>query len=224
MTKKLICEAFGTFCLVFAGTGAIVVNEITSGAVTHVGVSIIFGLIVMAMIYSIGEVSGAHINPAVTLAFAIARRFPLRQVAPYICAQLVGAISASTVVRFLFPGDSTLGRTMPSGSVSQSFILEILLSLILMFVILMVSTGAKEKSIIAGIAVGSIVALEALLAGPISGASMNPARSFAPALLSMQFQYSWIYLIAPIIGMAMAVPIAQTVIPQNPPLQYSTEL
>jgi aquaporin NIP len=224
MTKKLICEVFGTFCLVFAGTGAIVVNEITSGAVTHVGISLTFGLIVMAMIYSIGEVSGAHINPAVTLAFAIARRFPLRQVVPYICAQLAGAISASIVVRFLFPGNSTLGRTMPSGSVSQSFILEIFLSLILMFVILMVSTGAKKQSIIAGIAVGSIVALEALLAGPISGASMNPARSLAPALVSMQFQYSWIYLIAPIIGMALAVPIAQTLISKNPPLQYRTEL
>ncbi len=224
MTKKLICEAFGTFCLVFAGTGAIVINEITSGAVTHLGISLTFGLIVMAMIYSIGEISGAHINPAVTLAFAIARRFPPRQILPYICAQLAGAISASAVVRFLFPGNSTLGRTMPSGSASQSFILEIFLSLILMFVVLMVSTGAKEKSPIAGIAVGSIVALEALFAGPISGASMNPARSLAPALLSMQFQYSWIYLIAPIIGMAMAVPIAQTVIPQNPPQQYSSEL
>ncbi len=104
MTKKLICEVFGTFCLVFAGTGAIVINEITSGAVTHLGISLTFGLIVMAMIYSIGEVSGAHINPAVTLAFAIARRFPLTQVVPYTCAQLAGAISASVVVRFLFLG------------------------------------------------------------------------------------------------------------------------
>jgi aquaporin NIP len=215
MTKKLICEAFGTFCLVFAGTGAIVVNNITHGAVTHVGISLTFGLIVMAMIYSIGEISGAHINPAVTLAFAFIRRFPLKHLVPYICAQLTGAIAASVIVRFLFPGDSTLGRTMPSGSAAQSFILEIVLSLVLMFVILMVSTGAKEKSVIAGIAVGSIVALEALLAGPISGASMNPARSIAPALISQHLQYSWIYLIAPIVGMAMAVPIAQTVISQK---------
>lgn len=222
MTRKLICEAFGTFCLVFAGTGAIVVNNITHGAVTHVGISLTFGLIVLAMIYSIGEISGAHINPAVTLAFTIIRRFPLRHLVPYICAQLTGAIAASAVIRFLFPGDSTLGRTMPSGSVAQSLILEIVLSLILMFVILMVSTGAKEKSAIAGIAVGSIVALEALLAGPISGASMNPARSIAPALISQHLHYSWIYLIAPIIGMAMAVPIAQTVISQKHPLQFST--
>ena len=224
MTKKIICEAFGTFCLVFAGTGAIVVNQITSGAISHVGVSITFGFIVMAMIYAIGEISGAHINPAVTLAFAIARRFPLRQVVPYISAQLAGAITASVVVRFLFQGSSSLGTTMPSGSVSRSFILEILLSLILMFVILMVSTGAKEKSLIAGIAVGATVTFEALIAGPISGASMNPARSLAPALVSMQLQYSWIYLIAPIIGMALAVPIAQTVMSQNPPLPDSTEL
>ncbi len=211
MIRKIICEAVGTFCLVFVGTGAIVVNEITSGAITHPGVCVAFGLIVLALIYSIGEVSGAHINPAVTVAFAIARRFPIKQLIPYISAQLTGAITASVFIRFLFPANSTLGRTMPSGSEFQSFILEILLSLILMFVILRVSTGAKEKSIIAGIAVGSVVAVEALFGGPISGASMNPARSIAPALVSLQLKHSWIYLIAPIIGMALAVPLAQAV-------------
>jgi len=218
MTRKIISEAFGTFCLVFAGTAAIVVNEITSGTITHVGISLTFGLIVMAMIYSIGEISGAHINPAVTLAFVIAHRFPIKQVVPYISAQLAGAIAASIVVRFLFQESSTLGRTMPSGSQAQSFVLEILLSLILMFVILMVSTGAKENSMIAGIAVGSTVALEALIAGPISGASMNPARSIAPALISMHLQHSWIYLTAPIIGMALAVPLAQAVGNKTPSL------
>jgi aquaporin NIP len=215
MTRKLICEAFGTFCLVFAGTGAIVVNEVTSGAVTHLGISLTFGLIVLAMIYSIGEISGAHINPAVTLAFAISRRFPIRQLFPYLTAQLVGSVAASILIRFLFPANSTLGRTMPSGSVSQSFILEILLSLILMFVILRVSSGAKEKSVIAGIAVGSIVALEALIGGPVSGASMNPARSIGPALVSLELKHSWIYLIAPVIGMTLAVPLAEAVSSNN---------
>jgi aquaporin Z len=160
------------------------------------------------MIYSIGEISGAHINPAVTLAFVISRRFPIQQLFPYITAQLVGSVAASVLIRFLFPANSTLGRTTPSGSVSQSFILEVFLSLILMFVILKVSTGAKEKSIIAGIAIGSIVALEAIFGGPISGASMNPARSIGPALVSFELKYFWIYLIAPIIGMALAVPLA----------------
>lgn len=211
MTKKIICEAFGTFCLVFAGTGAIVINEITSGAITHVGVSLTFGLIVLAMIYSIGEVSGAHINPAVTLGFAIARRFPITHLIPYISAQFAGAFAASFLIRFLFPSHPTLGTTNPAGPAWQSFTLEIFLSMILMFVILRVSTGAKEKSITAGIAVGSIVALEALFAGPISGASMNPARSIAPAVISMQLKDSWIYLIAPPIGTTLAVPLARAV-------------
>lgn len=215
MTKKIICEAFGTFCLVFVGTGAIVINEITSGAITHVGISLTFGLIVLAMIYSIGEISGAHINPAVTLAFAIARRFPIGHVIPYISAQFTGALTASFLIRLLFPTDSTLGTTTPSGSVWQSFVLEIFLSMILMFVILRVSTGAKEKSIIAGIAVGSVVALEAMFAGPISGASMNPARSIAPGLIALQLKYSWIYMIAPTVGMALAVPLAQTMASDN---------
>ena len=130
MTKKIICEAIGTFCLVFAGTGAIVVNEITSGAISHLGVSLTFGLIVMAMIYSIGEISGAHINPAVTLAFAnCSEDFQSDKLIPYISAQLTGAIIASLLIRFFISRNSTLGRTTPSGSESQSFILEILLKL-----------------------------------------------------------------------------------------------
>jgi aquaporin NIP len=211
MGKKIICEAFGTFCLVFAGTGAIVINEITSGAVTHIGISLTFGLIVLAMIYSIGEISGAHINPAVTLAFTIAGRFPICNLLPYIFAQIAGAFAASLLIRLMFSAKSTLGTTIPSGSDAQSFILELLLSMILMFVILRVSTGSKEKSVIAGIAVGSVVALEALFGGPISGASMNPARSIAPALVSFHLKHSWIYLAGPTIGMAVAVPIARSV-------------
>lgn len=208
MSRKILCEAFGTFCLVLAGTGAIVVNDLTSGLVTHVGVSLTFGLIVLAMIYSIGETSGAHINPAVTLGFMIAGRFPLASVVPYVSAQLAGALVGSLLIRLLFPSHPTLGATIPAGSAWQSFVLEMFLTMILMFVILKVSTGAKEKSITAGIAVGSIVALEALFAGPISGASMNPARSIAPAVVSLQLQHSWIYVIAPIVGAMLAVPLA----------------
>jgi aquaporin NIP len=220
MIKKIICEAFGTFCLVLFGTGSIVVNEITSGAITHLGISVAFGLVVLAMIYTIGETSGAHINPAVTLAFVIAQRFPFRLLVPYIFAQFTGALIASITVRFLFPIHTTLGRTLPSGSDSQSFFLEILLSLILMFVILRVSSGAKEKSIIAGIAIGSVVALEAMFGGPISGASMNPARSIAPALVSFELKHAWIYLIAPTIGMTLAVPLARAVSSQHNPASF----
>jgi aquaporin NIP len=215
MLKKIICEAFGTFCLVFVGTGAIVINEITSGVISHVGISLTFGLIVLVMILAIGEISGAHTNPAVTFAFVIARKFPIRQLLPYVFAQLTGAVIASLSIHFLFPMNSTLGSTMPSGSVWQSFILEILLSFILMFVIFRVSTDAKEKSLIAGVAVASTVGLAALFAGPISGASMNPARSLGPAFVSLQLNYSWIYLVGPIIGMALAVPFSRAVTSDN---------
>jgi aquaporin Z len=215
MIRKIICEVFGTFCLVFVGTGAIVVNEITSGAITHLGVSLTFGFIVFVMIYSFGEISGAHINPAVTLAFVIAQRFPFKLLIPYVSAQFIGAFMASLIVRFLFPGHSTLGMTLPTGTESQSLILEILLSLILMFVILRVSTGAQEKTIIAAITVGSVVALEAIFGGPISGASMNPARSLAPALVLFHLKQSWIYLIGPTLGMALAVPLSRFVSRHN---------
>lgn len=205
--RKFGSEFFGTFCLVFAGTGAIIVNDITGGAITHVGVSLIFGLIVLAMIYTLGDVSGAHLNPAVTLGFLIMGRFEKRSVLPYISGQLLGAIAASGTLHFLFPDHKTLGATLPAGSIGQSFILEMLLTLILMFVILSVSAGAKEKGITAGIAVGAVIALEAMLAGPISGASMNPVRSVAPALLSGNLTGLWIYLLAPPLGAILSVPL-----------------
>ncbi len=203
--KKLIAEFIGTFCLVFAGTGAIVINDVTSGSVSHGGVAITFGLIVMAMIYTLGDISGAHLNPAVTLGFFAARRLEGRSVLPYILSQLSGAILASLTLRLLFAEHTTLGATLPAGSTLQSFVLEAILTYILMFVILSVSTGEKEKGITAGIAVGSVVGLEALFAGPISGASMNPARSLAPALVSFHFQTLWIYLTAPVLGALLAV-------------------
>ena len=203
--KKYLAELFGTFALVFAGTGAIVINEVTGGTVTHVGIALTFGLVVLAMIYALGDISGAHFNPAVTLGFWAARRLPIQLVPPYLISQCAGALLASGLLRILFPTNHLLGATQPAGSVTQSFVLEFVLTALLMFVILNVSTGAKEKGITAGIAVGAVVGLEALFAGPICGASMNPARSLAPALVSGHFQNLWIYLAAPVMGAVGAV-------------------
>jgi MIP family channel proteins len=203
--KKYGAELLGTFALVFCGTGAIVIDEVSGGGVTHVGVALTFGLVVLAMIYTVGDISGAHLNPAVTLGFWAARRLPARLVLPYLFSQIAGALLASGLLRILFPGNQWLGSTQPAGPPLQSFVLEIILTALLMFVILNVSTGAKEKGITAGIAVGAAIALEALFAGPICGASMNPARSLAPALVSGHFQNLWLYLAAPIIGAVSAV-------------------
>lgn len=204
--NKLFAEFLGTFALVFAGTGAIVINGVTQGTITHVGIALTFGLIVLAMIYTFGDVSGAHLNPAVTTAFAFSHRFPWRDVPGYIIAQAAGAFAASGLLRFLFPTHDTLGATLPAGEPSQSLILEGVLTFILMIVILSVSTGAKEKGITAGIAVGSVIALEAMFAGPICGASMNPARSLAPAIVSGHMEHLWIYFVGPMFGAALAVP------------------
>jgi aquaporin NIP len=200
-----MAEFLGTFALVFAGTGAIVIDEVSGGAITHVGIALTFGLIVLAMVYTLGDISGAHINPAVTISFFVARRFPGRNVLPYIISQCAGAIGASAVLRLLFPQNAMLGATIPAGSSLQSFVLEFILSALLMFVILGVSTGAREKGITAGIVVGSVIALEAMFAGPICGASMNPARSLGPAVVSMHLQSFWIYLLAPTVGASIGV-------------------
>jgi len=205
MIKKLIAESIGTFALVFAGTGAIVINNVSGGTITHAGIALTFGLVVLAMIYTFGDISGAHLNPAVTLGFWAARRFPGRDVAPYVISQIIGAIIASATLRFLFAQNQTLGATLPAGSELQSFVLEMILTFVLMLTILNVSTGAKEKGITAGIAVGSVIALEAMFAGPICGASMNPARSLAPALVSGHFEHLWIYLLAPPLGACAAI-------------------
>ncbi len=205
MMKKYCAEFIGTFGLVFAGTGAIIINDVSGGAVTHVGVALTFGLIVVAMIYAVGDVSGAHLNPAVTLGFFAARRLPGQMVMQYIISQLLGALAASALLRALFPRHPTLGITVPAGAAMQSFILEIVLTAMLMFVILSVSSGAKERGITAGIAVGSTIALEALFAGPICGASMNPARSIAPAVVSGKLSNLWIYVAAPVTGALLAV-------------------
>lgn len=203
--RRLFAELFGTFVLVFAGTGAIVINDVRGGAIGHVGIALTFGLVVLALIYALGDVSGCHLNPAVTLGFFAARRFEGRQVIPYLVSQCLGAAAASFVLWLLFPEHPTLGGTSPAGPDLQSFVLEMLLTLFLMFVILSVSTGAKEKGAMAGVAVGAVIALEALFAGPISGASMNPARSLGPALVSMRLDGVWIYLTAPVVGAILGV-------------------
>jgi aquaporin NIP len=205
--KKLLAEVLGTFTLVFAGTGAIVANGVSGGAVTHVGIALTFGLVVMALIYTYGDVSGAHLNPAVTVAFAVAGRFGWREVPGYVLAQVLGALAASGMLKVLFPEQANLGATLPSGSVGQSFWLEVILTAMLMMTVLSVSTGAKEKGVTAAIAIGGVVGLEALFAGPICGASMNPARSLGPALMSGQTQHLWVYLVATTLGAVLAVPL-----------------
>lgn len=211
--NKLVSEFIGTFALIFAGTGAIISNGLSNGAVTHPGIALTFGLIVLAMIYTFGDVSGAHFNPAVTIAFAAAKRFEWRDVPGFVAAQVLGACAASGLLRVLFPTHATLGATLPAGPAMQSFILEAVLTFILMLVILSVSTGAKEKGITAGIAIGAVITLEAMFAGPISGASMNPARSLAPALMSLHFEHLWIYMTAPLLGALLAVPLVCLVRP-----------
>ena len=203
--RKYFAELIGTFCLVFCGTGAIIINQESGGAITHVGIAITFGLIVMAMIYSLGTISGAHLNPAVTIAFWVAKDFPAKELIPYIFSQLTGALLASVLLHFLFPLNQLLGATMPMGSDIQSFVLEIILTFILMFVILQVAKGSKEQGLFAGLAIGFVVLLEAMFAGPVSGASMNPVRSIAPAIVSGHLEHLWIYLSGPMIGAILAV-------------------
>ena len=203
--KKYLTELIGTFFLVFVGCGAMVINNHVGGEISHVGVALSWGLIVMVLIYSIGDISGAHLNPAVTIGFWVSKRFPLKKVLPYIVAQIVGALIASFSLKYLFPLDETLGASLPSGTWQQSFVFEVILTFLLMFVILNVSTGAKEKGIMAGAAIGATVGMEAMFAGPICGASMNPARSIAPAVASGHTEYLWAYIVATILGAILAV-------------------
>ncbi|MFK7969154.1 MAG: MIP/aquaporin family protein [Bacteroidia bacterium] len=201
--KRYIAELIGTFALVFCGTGAIIINDVSGGTVTHPGVAITFGLIVMAMIYAFGSTSGAHINPAVSIAFSLTGIFKLSEVVPYIVAQLMGAILASALLAYLFPTHEGLGATLPAGSWQQSFILELLLTYFLMLVIVSVSQNTPI-AVFTGLAVGGTVLLEAMFAGPITGASMNPARSIGPALVSGNMDVLWLYILAPIIGAVLA--------------------
>ncbi len=213
--KKYIAEFIGTFALVFCGTGAAIINEVTQGEVSHVGVAVTFGLIVMVMINSIGDISGAHMNPAVTIAFAVNKNFKWAHVLPYLISQAAGAFAASFILKYLFPSSVFLGATVPAGAPMQSFILEIILSFFLMLVILQVATGSKEQGLLAGITIGSVVLLEAMFAGPISGASMNPVRSLAPAIAGSHTKDLWIYLSAPFIGALLGVLFYQLIKNKN---------
>lgn len=203
--KQYIAELIGTFTLVFCGCGAIVTNEFSNGTVTHSGIALTFGLVVMALIYAFGETSGAHFNPAVTIAFTYAKRFPLKEVPKYILAQCIGAILAALMLVVLFPENEFLGTTLPQIEILRVFLFEVILTFFLMLVIINVSTGSKETGIMAGIAIGGVVWFEAQFAGPITGASMNPARSIGPALISGHLEHLWLYIFAPIIGALLAV-------------------
>ncbi|MBT5288885.1 MIP family channel protein [bacterium] len=203
--KNYIAEFIGTFAMVFCGTGAMTINEVTGGDVTHVGIGITWGLIVMAMIYAFGEISGAHFNPAVSIAFAYAKKFSWKEVPKYIFFQIAGAFAASLLLMWLFPKSELLGATIPSVDVWRAFVLELILTFFLMVVIINVSTGSKETGMMAGIAIGGVVLLEALFAGPITNASMNPARSLAPNIVSGNIEGIWLYILAPIIGALLAV-------------------
>jgi aquaporin Z len=203
--KNYIAEFIGTFAMIFCGTGAMTINEVTGGDVTHVGIGITWGLIVMAMIYAFGEISGAHFNPAVSIAFAYAKKFSWKEVPKYIFFQVAGAFAASLLLMWLFPKSELLGATIPSVDIWRAFVLELILTFFLMVVIINVSTGSKEIGMMAGIAIGSVVLLEALFAGPITNASMNPARSLAPNIVSGNIKGLWLYILAPIIGALLAV-------------------
>jgi aquaporin Z len=203
--KKYLAESIGTFAMIFCGTGAMIINTETSGVISHAGVAATWGLIVAAMIYALGDVSGAHFNPAVTVGFWLAKSFPAKEILPYIFSQGFGAFAASFSLHFLFPNNHTLGASLPAGSAMQSFVLEVILTFLLMLTILQVAKGSKEQGMFAGLAIGSVVLLEAMFAGPICGASMNPIRSLSPALVSGHTENLWVYLTGPMLGMILSV-------------------
>lgn len=215
LLRRTAAEGVGTYALVVAGCGAIMVNAQTA-LLGHVGIALTFGLIIMVMIAATGHISGAHFNPAVTVAFALTRHFPWREVPFYIGGQVGGAVLAALTLRVMLGDIANLGVTLPSGSVAQSFMLEILLTAILMFVIIAVATDTRAVGETAAIAIGATVALDALWGGPISGASMNPARSLGPALIAGIATHQWVYLVAPFIGAALGGFIYQWIRePQN---------
>jgi len=226
MRQALVAEFVGTFFLVFAGTGAIVIDAITH-SITHVGVSLVFGLVVAALVYALAHVSGAHFNPAVTIGFWTAGEFPGARVLPYIAAQVLGAVSAAAVIRAMFGVVASLGTTLPNGNVRTSFWLEVLMTLLLVFVILGSAVHGRAIMSFAGLAIGSTIALDAMFGGPVSGASMNPARSLGPALVAGVWANQWIYVVAPIVGAILAVRVYRLILDgrgqnENAPSRVST--
>jgi aquaporin Z len=202
--KKYLAEFIGTFALVFFGTGAVIVDQQTGGSLGLLGISAAFGISITAMIYVFGTISGTHINPAVTISLALGKLMPKNEVLGYIIGQVLGGILASTVLFFLFPDNQSLGTTIPSGQIIQSFSIELIVTSFLMLTILGV-TSKKEWSNLSGLVIGLMVTGMILFAGPISGGSFNPARSLAPAIISGNFTALWIYLIAPTAGAILAV-------------------
>lgn len=204
--RNLFSEFFGTFVLVSAGCGAVIADSLYGNPLGHPGIAAVFGIAVMIMIYSVGDVSGAHLNPAVTFGFFICGAVDLKQTVSYILAQTGGAVTASLFLNYIFPANSVnSGMTLPAVAYNKAFIIEVVITCILMFVISQVATGSKEKGVMAGVAIGSTVALCALVFGPVTGASMNPARSLGPAVAEMNFEAIWIYLTAPFVGSYLAL-------------------
>ncbi len=203
LARSLLAEVIGTFTLVFAGCGAIMVDAKT-GALGHVGVAITFGLVIMVMIYAVGHISGAHFNPSVTFAFAVSRHFPWTRLPLYWAAQLVGALAAALVLRGSLGDLAHVGATLPSGSDAQAFLWETVLTFFLMFVIMAVATDTRAIGEAAAIAIGATVGMDAMFGGPITGASMNPARSLGPAIAASDFTSIWVYLTAPLLGATLA--------------------
>jgi aquaporin NIP len=201
LTRRAAAEGLAAFALVFAGCGAIVTDVQYDGALGSVGVSLVFGLIIMVMVYATGHLSGAHINPAVTIAFTLSRHFPPRDAVAYVGAQLAGAAAGALLLLAVWPdkpGD--LGATLPTVGVGSAFVYELILTAFLMFVIMAVATDTRAVGAAAAIAIGGTIGLDALFGGPVTGASMNPARSFGPALAAGEWTDFWIYVLAPIAG------------------------
>jgi MIP family channel proteins len=219
LLRRAVAEGLAAFALVFAGCGAIVTDATHHGALGDVGISLVFGLVIMAMIYATGHLSGAHINPAVTVAFTLTRHFPTRDAIAYVAAQLAGATAAAFVLAAAWTGHpASLGATVPSVGSGTALLYETLLSAFLMFVIIAVATDTRAVGAAAALAIGATVGLDALFGGPITGASMNPARSFGPALASGQWRGFWIYVVGPLLGAALGAFAYQFIrTPQTPP-------
>lgn len=217
LARRAAAEGLGVFALVFAGCGAIVANAEHAGSLGAVGVALVFGLVVMAMVYATGHLSGAHLNPAVTLAFVLTRHFPRGEAAAYLAAQLAGALLAATLLAAIWPSNpASLGATVPTVGAGSAFVYEVVLTAFLMFVIMAVATDTRAVGAAAAIAIGGTVGLDALFGGPVTGASMNPARSLGPALLSGELGDLWIYLLAPPIGAALGALAYQLVRGEQP--------
>lgn len=218
LLRRAAAEGIGVFALVFAGCGAIVTEAEHPGSLGTVGIALVFGLIVMAMVYATGHLSGAHLNPAVTVAFVVTRHFPRVDAMAYLVAQLAGALVAAGLLAVIWPGDpAALGTTHPTVAAASAFIYEAVLTAFLMFVILAVATDTRAVGAAAAIAIGGTVGLDALFGGPITGASMNPARSLGPALVSGELHYLWVYLLAPVVGAVVGAGAYQLVRGEHPP-------